>query len=111
MAVGNGKDTGVTTLLEAIEEHGGVWFNNAAGTAVIQHQLAQTRASQGARMQLAQFEAQRQVAIAALQAECDRAQADFIAAMKSSDYESVAKAVRRMTRAETALVNLGVYDK
>ena len=110
MTVGNGKDTGATTLLEAVRAHGGVWFNNT-GTAVIQHQLAQMRAAQQSQTQLVQLEASRQLAIATLQAEADSAQADFVAAMKSSDYEQVAKAARRMTRAETALVNLGAYDK
>ena len=91
MAVGNGKDTRATTLLEVVQEHGGHWFNNT-GTTVIQNQFAQIRASQEARIQ----EAKRQTAIRALQAEADQAQADFVAAMKSSDYEAVAKAARRM---------------
>jgi hypothetical protein len=49
-------------------------------------------------------------AISRIEAEAYSAQADFVAAMKSSDYEAVAKAARRMSRAETALVNLGYYD-
>ena len=110
MTVGNGKDTDATTLLEAVREHGGHWFNNT-GTTVIQHQLVQMRAAKEAQAQLVQLEARRQLAIAKLQAEADSAQADFVAAMRSSDYEQVAKAARRMTRAETALVNLGAYDK
>ena len=109
MTVGKGKDTDATTLLEAVREHGGHWFNNT-GTAVIQHQLVQMRAAREAETQLVQLEARRRLAIVALQAEADSAQADFVAAMKSSDHEQVAAAARRMTRAETALVNLGYYE-
>jgi hypothetical protein len=77
------------------------------GAEILQAQIAQIRAAQANCVQLAQLEAKRQMAIRALQAEADAAQADFVAAMKSSDHEVVAKAVRRMSRAETALVNLG----
>jgi len=111
MAVGNGKDADDTTLIQAIEEHGGVWCGGANGAGVIQRQIAQMRAAREARAQLLQLEAQRQSAIRALQIEADQAQADFVACMKSSDYEGVAKAARRMSRAECALVNLGAYER
>ena len=54
---------------------------------------------------------QKQLAICALQAEAAEAEADFIAALKSSDHEAVAKAARRVSHAETTLVNLGAYDQ
>jgi hypothetical protein len=85
-------------------------FNNT-GTAVMQMQIAQLQAAREAQTQLVQLEARRQIAIRALQSEADQAQADFIACMKSSDYEGVARAARRLTRAQCALVNMGAYDK
>ena len=109
MTVGNGKDTGATTLLEAIEEQGGHRFNNT-GTAVIQHQLPHIRSAQEAQTQLVQLEARRQLAITNLRAEADAAEQAFILAMKSSDHEQVAADARRMTTAEIALVNLGYYE-
>src|SRR5262249_30291296 len=109
MGLTNGKATNGTTLPGAVEENGGHWFNNT-GTAVIQHQLVQMRAAREAQTQPVQLEAPRRLAIVALQAEADSAQADFVAAMKSSGHEQVAAAARRMTRAETALVNLGYYE-
>jgi hypothetical protein len=110
MAKSNGHAAeGLSSSSDGASLAGGVWFNNT-GTEVIQMQIAQIRAAHDASVQLAQLEARRQLAITALQAEADQAQADFVAAMRSSDYEAVAKAARRMTRAETALVNLGYYE-
>jgi hypothetical protein len=106
MSAVNGKATNGTTLPEAVEEHGGVYISN-----VIKTQLAQLEHVKQMHMAAAQMEAQRQLAIANLRAEADAAEQAFILAMKSSDYEQVAKAARRMTRAETALVNLGAYDQ
>jgi hypothetical protein len=99
----NGKATNGTTLPEAVAEHGGVYI----GSNVIKAQLAQLEQSRQMQMAAAQLEAQRQLAIINLRAKADAAEQGFILAMKSSDYEGVAKAARRMTRAETALVNLG----
>jgi hypothetical protein len=109
MAKKNGHDTDATSLSVAAEAHGGLWFNNT-GSAIMQMQIAQVQAAREAQAKLVQLGAKRQIAIRALQAEADSAQADFVAAMKSSDYEQVAAAARRMTRAETALVNLGYYE-
>ena len=95
------------SLADAAETSGNSGVN---GAGVIETQLAQMRAAQKTQAQLLQLEAKRQLAIRALQVEAESAQADFVAAMKSSDYEAVAKAARRMSRAETALVNLGYYD-
>jgi hypothetical protein len=97
----NGHDRGeeVISLQDAVDAHGGV------------SQIEQIEQFKRMQIAAAQMESQRQLAIRALQAEADSAQADFVACMKSSDYEGVAKAARRMTRAETALVNLRAYDK
>jgi hypothetical protein len=110
MSSANGKGTNGTTLPEAVDEHGGHWFNNS-GTAAMQMQIAQVQAAREAQAKLVQLEARRQVAIRALQTEADQAQADFVTCMKSTDYEGVARAARRLTRAECALVNIGAYDK
>jgi uncharacterized protein YbjQ (UPF0145 family) len=92
---------------DAVDAHGGVYI----GANVIKAQLEQIEQFKRTQAVAVQMEAQRQLAIHALQAEADAAQADFVAAMRSSDYQTAAKANRRMTRAETALVNLGAYHK
>jgi hypothetical protein len=110
MTAGNGKlPVNATALPEAADAAGGVWFNNA-GTASIKAQIEQLEQFKAMQMHAAQMEARRQLAIVNLKAEADAAQADFVACMRSSDYEGVAKAARRISRAEAMLVNFGAYD-
>jgi uncharacterized protein YbjQ (UPF0145 family) len=102
---GHDKTAEIVSLPDAVDAHGGVYI----GANVIKAQIEQIEQFKRMQAVAVQMEAQRQLAIRALQAEADAAQADFVAAIRSSDYESVAKAARRMSRAETALVNLGAY--
>jgi len=105
ISAANGKATNGTTLPEAVEQHGGHWFNNS-GSNVIKAQLEQLQQFKQMQAAIAQMEAQRQLAIANLRAEADAAEKQFILAMASSDYEGAAAACRRMTRAEAQLVYL-----
>jgi hypothetical protein len=105
MTSGNGKlPADATGLPEAADVHGGVWFNGVGSLKAQIQQLEQYRQLQ---MHAAQMEVRRQMAIANLKAEADAAQPEFIACMRSSDYEGVARAARRISRAEAGLVNLG----
>jgi len=90
----NGKDHDATTL--SLPEAVGP----CEGSEVLQWQLAQLAALQDKQAARAAFEAQRQIAIAQHKAELERAVEQFSAAMKSSDYEKVADAARRISRAE-----------